>query len=145
MNKVMKGFIAAILVVGIVRFILDAYGVPKEIVKYFSMTGVMLVGLIYFAVVTETHRLRLRDAYFLVIPYMIIEVLALSYTWASGRQTIFHASEYSMGTSIGLHTIGHFIGGLTWEPLLVFLQMELVWLIYTGGRAIAGKRKHADV
>ena len=144
MNKVMKGFIAAILVMGIIRFGLDAYGVPKEIVKYFSMTAVMLVGLIYFAVITETHRNRLRDAYFLVIPYMIIEVLALSYTWASGRQTIFHAQEYSFGTSIGLHTIGHFVGGLTWEPLLVFLQMELVWLIYMGVRAVSGRRKHAD-
>src|SRR5262245_16903978 len=127
MNKTMKAFIAAVVLVGVIRFLLNAIGLPNDIVKYFSMTAVILVGLIYFAIATTTHLKRLQAAYLLVIPYMIIEVIALSYTWATGKSTIFHAAEYSFGTSIRLHTIGHFVGGLTWEPLSVFVLMEIVW------------------
>ena len=59
---------------------------------------------------------------------MIIEVLALGYTWLTGQQTIFHAAEYSMGFSIMWHTwLGHLVGGLTWEPLTLFVLMEVIW------------------
>ena len=136
MNKMMKGFIVAIAAMGVVRFALNIVGVPNDVVKYFSMTAVMILGSIYFAISTATHKERLKAAYFLVFPYMTIEVLALGYTWASGRQTIFHAAEYSMGFSLPVHTIGHLVGGLTWEPLFGFLMMEIIWGIYAGGRSL---------
>jgi hypothetical protein len=141
MNKEMKAFIAAIAVMGIVRFSLDRFGVPKEIVKYFSMTAVIFVGTVYFAIATITHKQRLKSSYLLVMPYMIIEVLALGYTWATNQQTIFHAEEYSFGTSVGPHTIGHFVGGLTWEPLALFLIMEVIWFVYT---SVRGTRRGID-
>jgi hypothetical protein len=134
MNRAMKGFIIAIAAMGIVRFVLTVSGLPNSTVKYFSMTAVMTVGMIYFAIATATHMGRLKAAYLLVLPYMIIEVLALGYTWASGRQTIFHASEYSFHSPIALHTIGHLVGGLTWEPLSIFLLMEIIWGLYALGR-----------
>ena len=136
MNKTMKAFIVAIAAMGVVRFILDASGLPKDVVKYFSMTAIMIIGSVYFALATATHKERLKASYLLVMPYMTVEVIALGYTWATGHQTIFHAAEYSMGTSIAVHTLGHLIGGFTWEPLIVFAQMELVWGIYTGGRSL---------
>jgi hypothetical protein len=133
----MKMLIAAIAVMGVVRFALDYFGVPKEIVKYFSMTAVMLVATVYFAVTTATHKERLKASFLLVLPYLVVEVLALGYSWQTGRDTIFHAEEYSFGVDVGSHTIGHLVGGLTWEPLSVFLVMEIVWFVYTrvgGGR-----------
>ena len=136
MNKTMKAFIVAIAVMGVVRFILDASGLPKDVVKYFSMTAIMIVGSLYFAIATATHKERLKASYLLIMPYMTVEVIALGYTWATGHQTIFHAAEYSMGTSIGVHTLGHLIGGFTWEPLIGFVAMELVWGIYAGGRSL---------
>ena len=136
MNKTMKVFIVAIAAMGVVRFILDANDLPKDVVKYFSMTAIMIIGSVYFAIATATHKERLKDSYRLVMPYMTIEVIALGYTWATGHQTIFQATEYSMGTSIAVHTLGHLIGGFTWEPFIVFAQMELVWGIYTGGRLL---------
>jgi hypothetical protein len=132
----MKASIVAIPVMGLTRFVLDASGVPKEIVKYFSMTAVMTVCFIYFAIATTTHKERLKAAYLLVMPYMAVEVTALSYTWITGRQTIFSATEYSLGYSVPLHTIGHLIGGLTWEPLLGFLLMEIIWVVYSRGRSL---------
>jgi len=140
MKTSMKLSIAAIAVMGVIRFVLTISGVPDSTVKYFSMTVIMMIATLYFAVVSRTHKERLKAAYLLILPYMTVEVLALGYTWASGRQTIFHAQEYSFGTSITVHTIGHLAGGLTWEPLFGFVVMEIVWFIYAGGRRLL----HAD-
>ena len=136
MNKTMKWFILAIAAMGVIRFILDAGGVPKDVVKYFSMTAIIIAGWLYFAIATSSHIERLKSAYLLILPYMGIEVIALSYMWITGRQTIFHAAEYSFGVSVGLHTLGHLIGGLTWEPLTVFVLMEIVWAFCAGGRLL---------
>jgi hypothetical protein len=132
----MKASIAVIAAMGLVRFLLDVDGVPRSIVKFFSMTVVMIVCSIYFAVATATHKERLKAAYLLVMPYMAIEVIALSYTWITGRQTIFSAAEYSLGYSVPLHTIGHLIGGFTWEPLFGFIMMEIIWVAYSRGRSL---------
>ena len=139
----MKGFIAAIAAVGVIRFILSVSGLPNSTVKFVSMSVVILAGAIYFAVTTPTHKGRLKDAYLLILPYLVIEVLALGYTWATGHQTIFHAEEYSLGYGIAAHTLGHLVGGLTWEPLFLFLLMEIIWAIYTACRMVLGARPHS--
>jgi hypothetical protein len=114
----MKAFIAAIVIIGIIRFALTIVGLPNSVVKYASMSVIIAAGAI------------------LILPYMIVEVAALGFTWATGREAIFHAAEYSLGSGIALHTAGHFIGGLTWEPLFLFLVMEIVWGIYALGRRV---------
>jgi len=128
MRTAVKVFIAAIAAMGVARFTLDRMGMSRDVVKYFSMSAIILAGTIYFAFTTKTHKERLKSAYFLILPYMVVEVLALGYTWATEQQSIFHAAEYSFGTSAGVHTIGHLVGGLTWEPLSVFVVMEILWL-----------------
>ena len=127
---------AAIAVMGVIRFVLTIAGLSNAAVKFASMTVIMIAGTLYFGVVSLTHKERIKAAYLLVLPYMIIEVAALGYTWATGRQTIFHAQEYSFGMGVGAHTIGHLVGGLTWEPLFLFLVMEIIWLFYSGGRRV---------
>ena len=128
----MKWVMISIAGMGVVRFALDLAGVSRDIVKFFSMSAIMMTASLYFAIARHTHKERLKAAYLLVLPYMTVEVFALGYTWATGHQTIFHAAEYSFGTSIAVHTIGHLVGGLTWEPLFGFLVMELVWFVYAG-------------
>jgi hypothetical protein len=133
----MRGFMAAIFLMGLLRFALTLAALPDALVKFFSMTVILLAGTVYFALRTATHKDRLKAAYLLMFPYMVVEVAALGYTWATGRQTIFHSADYSLGTSIAVHTIGHFVGGLTWEPLSAFVVMEIVWLI---GRLVSSVR-----
>ena len=140
MKPAMKWFIIGIAAMGTIRFALNLGGVPDDIVKYFSMTAIMLAGSLYFALAIPTHKERLKAAYLLVLPYMLVEALALGYTWVSNRQTIFHSHEYSMGYSIAQHTIGHIVGGVTWEPLFVFVVMEIVWAVHSGGRALFRQR-----
>ena len=135
----MRGFIAAIFGVGVLRFILTVSGLPNSTVRYVSMSAVIAAGAVYFAIGTKTHKDRLYDTYLLILPYMIIEVLALGYTWLTGQQTIFHAAEYSMGFSIMWHTLGHMVGGLTWEPLTLFVLMEVIWGIYAMGARLLSR------
>jgi len=130
----MKAFIAGVLAMGVLRFLLTIAGIPDQTVKYFSMTAVIAVGALYFALATRSHRERLQAAFLLIVPYMLIEVGALAYTWATGHQTIFHSIDYSLGYSIALHTIGHLVGGFTWEPLFLFLLMEVIWGVATLAR-----------
>ena len=127
----MKAFMAGVLVMGAIRFLLTVSGIPDATVKYLSMSVVVAAGALYFAIVISSRRERLLAAFLLIVPYMIVEVAALAYTWATGYPTIFHSREYSLGVSIGLHTIGHLVGGLTWEPLILFLLMEVIRIATT--------------
>ena len=88
MKPTMKWFIAAIAAMGVIRFTLNQAGAPDSIVKYFSMTVIMIVGSVYFAIASTTHKERLKAAYLLVLPYMIVESLALGCTWTTGHPTI---------------------------------------------------------
>jgi hypothetical protein len=137
-------FIVAILAMGAIRFVLTLLDLPNSTVRFASMTAVMVVGAIYLALTTKTEVERLKAAFLLVLPYMVVEVLALGFTWISGRPTIFHTADYSFGTTIGIHTVGHLVGGLTWEPLMVFALMEVVWAIsFVASQGIARIRKRS--
>jgi hypothetical protein len=139
-RPLMKGFIGAILGVGILRLILTVGGLPNSTVKYASMTAVIAIGALVFAVTTKTHKERLYASFFLILPYMVVEVLALAYTWLSGQQTIFHAEEYSLGFGIVQHMLGHLVGGLTWEPLTLFIVMEIIWVVYAGAAWLVSRK-----
>ena len=127
----MKVFIGTILFVGIFRLVLTLSEVPNAITRYASMSAVILIGIVYYGVMRITWRERIHAAYLLILPYMAIELVALGYAWATGRETIFHAPEYSFNTTIPLHFVGHLIGGLTWEPLMIFVPMQLLGLLKT--------------
>jgi hypothetical protein len=127
MKLSIKMFMAAIAAIGILRFVLTVAGAPHTTARYATMTVVIMLGALYFSINSSTHIERLKLAYLLIFPYMIVEVAALLYTRFTGTPTIFHAPEYSLGTTINQHTFDHLVGGLTWEPALVFLFMEAVW------------------
>src|SRR5688500_17499054 len=127
MKLSIKTFIAVIVVVGALRFVLTVAGFPNSTARYASMTFVIIVGAIYLAPNSSTHVERLKLAYLLILPYMIVEVAALLYTGIADVPTIFHAPEYSINTTIRQHTLGHLVGGVTWEPALLFIFMEVVW------------------
>ncbi len=124
-----RRFVGAVFLMGVLRFVLTTAALPDAFVKFFSMTVILFAGILYFALRTESHKERLKAAYLLLFPYMVVEVAALGYTWATGRQTIFHSPDYSFGMPIATHTLGHLAGGLTWEPLGAFAMMEILWLI----------------
>jgi hypothetical protein len=133
-------FVAAIVLAGAIRLGLTLIGVPNGVTKFASMSAVILVACFYFGWKTRSFKERLVVSYLLILPYMLVEVIGLGYTWASGRETIFHAPEYSKGTSINVHFWGHIIGGLTWEPAFIFLVMLIIRGVYVGATSLAKLR-----
>jgi hypothetical protein len=127
-------FPAAILVAGTIRFALTVLGVPNAIAKYSSMSAVILAGCIYFGMRAKFYREIAKYAYVLIVPYMLIVLVGIGYTWATGRDTIFHAPEYSFNSPVHVHFWGHLIGGLTWEPAALFILMAIVRLLCLGWR-----------
>ena len=134
--RAIKLFIAATLFVGAFRFALSVSGQPDSVVKYVSMTVIGVIGTVYCALVCKNWKQRLKSAYLLILPYMTVEVLALGYTLISRKPTIFHAPEYSFGTTPGLHFLGHLVGGVTWEPLGDFVVMQIIAFVAFCGRKV---------
>jgi hypothetical protein len=94
------------------------------------MTGVILIGCVYFAWRTRDWRQRLVTSYALVAPYMLVEAVGIGHSWTTGTETIFHREPYTLGTSIGVPFWGHVVGGLTWEPWALFLLMCLLAWVF---------------
>jgi hypothetical protein len=130
MTRIPKGpiaaFLQAILLVGLIRFILTVSGAPDEITKYASMSVVILLGCLYFGAASLSWKELLSVSYLLILPYMAVELLGIGYSWATGRTTIFHVPQYSFGMDVDVHFWGHLVGGLTWEPLSLFVVMLVV-------------------
>jgi len=120
------GFMASIVLVGLVRLGLTVAGTSHEITKYGSMTVVILAGCVYFGAAGLSWKELLKVSYLLILPYMAVELGAIGYTWATGKTTIFHVPQYSFGMPVDLHFWGHLVGGLTWEPLSLFIVMLIV-------------------
>src|SRR5689334_24193729 len=103
-------FIVLILAVGAIRFALSVSGFPNDLVKWVSMSAVIAVGIVYYGLVCDGWKQRLKAAYLLTLPYMVVEAAALGYGLATGKSTISHTPEYSFGTSLRVHFLGHIIG-----------------------------------
>jgi uncharacterized membrane protein len=134
----------AVLLAGLLRFLLSITGAPAGVTRFASMTVVLLAACVYFGARRLSWRHRLAVSYLLILPYMAVELAALGYTWASGRPTIFHAEEYSFGVSLPTHFWGHLVGGATWEPLLLFVAMLAVRGVVDFGRRLPGGPRDAE-
>jgi hypothetical protein len=123
-------FVFAILGVGLTRFALTLLGVPDRITTFFSISAVIGVGLLYFGLTCEKWRDRMIAAYVLFVPYTVIAVTALGYTWITGQPTIFQRHEHSMtGLTVGPHFTVMLIGGFSIEPWAAFAFMSLIaWI-----------------
>lgn len=130
------GFAVAVLVVGALRFGLSLAGVPDRITTFSSMTVVIIVGALYFAIVCSRWSDRLLATYALFLPYTLVDVVALGYTWLTGNPTIFQRHEHAFGLTVGEHLSAMAVSGLTTLPLSTFVLMSgiawVYWKVRTG-------------
>jgi arylsulfatase A-like enzyme len=139
------GFAAAVALMGALRFALTVGGARDGVTEWASMTAVTIVGCLYFGARRLPWRELVKASYVLIVPYMLVELAVLGYTWRTGRATIFHTPEHSFGMPVHLHFWGHLVGGLTWEPLTLFLIMLLVRAVAGGWRRLRGRAAAALV
>jgi hypothetical protein len=123
-----KVFLIFILIVGIVRLALSLGGVSTAIDKWFSITAVMWIGLLYYAVKVHTSGfgsykqllpicfLQSWAAQLVIVPSIILAIV-------TGRDNIYSLPEYAFGQDgkTWLHVIGHLVGGGIVGPLIGWL------------------------
>ena len=121
-------FLGSILIVGIARFVLSLAGVPNSAVKWFSITAVMWIGVLYYAVRIHTsgfgsykHLLPICVLQSLVSEVIIVPGIILAII--TGHDNIYSAPEYSFGSDgkTWVHVAAHLGLGTTIGPLVGWL------------------------
>ena len=136
-----KLFLGLILVVGIARLALSLGGVPTSIAKWFSITAVVWIGVLYYSIRVHTTGfgsykqilpicvLQSLAAQVIIVPAIVLAIL-------TGHDNIYSLPEFSFGQDgktwfhVGAHlligtTIGSLIGWLV-GCLILFATKKLV-------------------
>ena len=138
-------FLALILVVGILRLALSLGGVPDAAARWVSITVVMWIGIIYFAIKVHTtgfgtyrHLLPIYFLQSLVAQVVIVPAIILAIM--TGQDNIFSIPEFSFGTdgkNWG-HVAAHLFIGTTVGSLVAWLGGSVVMFVtrkVTGSKA----------
>jgi len=137
-----------ILVVGIVRFVLSFAGVPNSAAKWFSITVVIWIGGLYYAVRIHTSGfgtykhllpicvLQSLTAQVIIVPAIILAIF-------TGHDNIYSAPEFSFGSDgkTWLHVAAHLFIGTTIGSLMGWLVGCLVMF---ATKKLASKGKNAS-
>ena len=143
-----KPFLSLILVVGIVRFVLSFAGVPNSAAKWFSITVVMWIGGLYYAVRIHTSGfgsykhllpicvLQSLTAQVIIVPAIILAIF-------TGHDNIYSAPEFSFGSDgkTWLHVAAHLFIGTTIGSVMGWL---VGCLIMFATKKLASKGKNAS-
>jgi|SRR5882724_3512976 len=124
-----KPFLGLILVVGIVRLALSLGGAPNSAAKWISITAVIWIGVLYYAIRVHTsgfgsYKQLLPICFLLSLTAQAIIVPAIILAIFTGQDNIFSIPENFFGNDgkTWLHVAGHlFIGGTTLGPLIGWL------------------------
>ena len=123
-----KPFLGLILLVGIARLALSLGGVPNSTAKWFSITAVMWIGVLYYAVRVHTSGfgsykqllpicvLQSVAAQAIIVPGIILAIF-------TGKDNIYSVPEYAFGSDgkSWLHVAAHLVVGTTVGPLIAWL------------------------
>ena len=123
-----KGIMILIVVVGLGRLGMSLAGLPVSTVRWFSLTALALVGILYCAVLVPRtgfgsyrHLLPLFALQSGTANLIIAGGIALAAI--TGTDNIYSIPEYSgvLATRYWLHALGHIADGLIVGPLLGWL------------------------
>ena len=135
-----RWFCFLLIVVGLTRLALSLRGVPNSETKWISMSAVMAIGVIYYAVRVHTTGF---GSYKQLLPVVVIpntvthlvSITGILFGIFSGQDNVFTAPEYSFGNGktwvhVGAHLgIGMTVGALVnWliGCLFLFIAKKLV-------------------
>src|SRR5215813_5401066 len=128
-----KPFLGLILVVGIARLALSLSGVPNSTAKWFSITAVMWIGVLYYSIRIHTSGfgsyqhllpicvLQMCTAQVVIVPAIVLAIL-------TGRDNIFTVPEVSFGKDgkTWFHAGAHLLFGTTVGSLIYWLVGSLI-------------------
>ena len=123
-----KPFLILILIVGIARLAMSLGGVPNSTARWFSITAVIWIGVLYYAIRVHTsgfgsykqllpiYVLQSLAAQAIIVPGIILAIF-------TGQDNIYSVPEYAFGSDgkSWLHVGAHLVLGTTIAPLLSWL------------------------
>lgn len=129
-----KPFLAVILLVGITRLALSLAGAPNSTAKWFSLTTVIWIGVVYYAIRVHTtgfgsYKRLLPICFLLSLTAQVVIVPSIILAIVTGTDNIFSIPENFFGNDgkTWLHVAGHlFIGGTTIGPLIGWLAGSVI-------------------
>ena len=124
-----KPFLGLILAVGVARLALSLGGVPNSTARWLSITAVIWIGVLYYAIRVHTsgfgsYKQLLPICVLLSLTAQVIIVPAIVLAILTGTDNIYSIPENFFGNDgkTWLHVAGHlFIGGTTLGPLIGWL------------------------
>jgi len=123
-----KGVALLVLAVGIMRLALSLGGVPNSTTKWFTMNGVLFVGVIYLAIRVHTTGFggykQLLPA--LVLPNLMLHMVAITGIvtgMITGHDNVFTSPEFAFGGDgkTLLHAGAHLVIGIPASTLINWL------------------------
>jgi hypothetical protein len=131
-----KVILALIVLAFLLRLALSLAGVPNASARWISVTGVLLVGVLYYGVAAYTKGF---GSYKQLYPLMLFQsvlgeglvALAIAMAILTSRDNIYTAPEYSGGGDgkTWLHVVAHLVIGIVVLPLLTWGIGSLVMLV----------------
>ena len=125
-------FLILIPLVGIVRLALSVNGASNTTVRWVTMTGLMVIAVIYCAVRVQTtgfgsYKHLLVVCALLNLTTQIVSIAGIVTARVTGRENIFSAPEYSFGAGSSLgHVAAHVFVGTTVGSLVPWLVGSLL-------------------
>jgi hypothetical protein len=131
-----KVFLILIPIAGIIRLALSLSGEPNSSVKWISMTALVWIGTIYYAIrVPTTHfgsyKQLLAICFLLNVSAQAIIVFGIILAIVTGTNNIFSSPEYAFGSDgkTWLHVGAHALIGTTAGSLVPWLFGSVVLAI----------------
>ena len=131
-----KAIVILIVVVGLARLALSLAGFPLSTVKWISLTGMAVIGIVYCAV--QVPRTGF-GGYKHLLPLIFIQALTgnliiaggIALAAITGRDNIYSVPEYSgpLAGNPWFHAAGHLLDGLIVGPLLGWLIGSAIMFI----------------
>ena len=126
-------FLILILVAGIARLALSLGGVPNSTAKWFSMTGLAWIGVVYYAIRVHTsgfgsYKQLLPVVALLNFVAQAIAIIGIVIAIFTGTGNIFSAPEYAFGGDgkTWLHVGAHLVVGTTLGSLVPWLTGSVI-------------------
>ena len=131
-----KPFLILIPVVGIIRLALSLSGTPNSTARWFSITALIWIGAVYFAIRVHTtgfgsykqllpiYVLQGLAAQAIIVPAIILAIF-------TATDNIYSVPEYAFGGDgkTWLHVIAHLVAGTTIAPLISWIVGCLIMFV----------------
>ena len=131
-----RAIMVLILAVGLARLLLSLAGVSDSVVKWFSLTALAIIGIVYCAI--QVPRTGF-GGYKHLLPLYVMQagtgnlIIAggIALSAITGKENIFSRPEYSgpMASNQWLHAAGHIADGFIIGPLIGWLIGAIIMFL----------------